>query len=245
MPLKIIGAGFGRTGTDSTRVALNSLGFPCYHMRVVIDARNRGHLWFWREVAASPEGTQHDWERVFADYTACVDFPASCVWRELLAAYPDAKVLLTLHPGGPEAWYESTYETIYYGERLWHWRVIERMIPVLRRFNSMVRDLVWLRFLRGTMSDRSRAVARYLEHVDEVRAAVPSDRLLVFEVSEGWRPLCDFLGLEVPDGDFPRVNDRRTVKRALRVMKALAYIILLLGVLAAIAVAFVVVELVF
>ena len=242
MSLQIIGAGFGRTGTDSTRVALNELGFPCYHMREVMARRNQGHLAFWQEVATAPEGAQHEWERVFADYTAAVDFPASCVWRELMAAYPDAKVLLTLHPGGSEAWYESTWETIYYGERVWHWKVLERVIPVARRFNQMVRKIIWDRCLQGTMRDRGAALGRYIENVEQVKAAVPEDRLLVYQVDEGWQPLCDFLGVPVPDREFPRVNERRTFKRVIIVMKAAAYAILAVGAAAAVGIVVVLVS---
>lgn len=104
MALKIIGAGFGRTGTLSAYTALNQLGFPCYHMFEVLENKdNASHLDFWRGVANTEPGAQHDWEQVFANYTAAVDNPASCVWRELMQAYPQAKVLLTLHPRGAEA----------------------------------------------------------------------------------------------------------------------------------------------
>ncbi len=125
MTLKVIGAGFGRTGTLSTYTALNKLGFPCYHMFEVIENKaNKTHLDFWRGVANTPAGTKHDWDQVFAKYTAAVDNPACCVWRELLTAYPDAKVLLTLHPKGPEAWYESTIDTIYFTENRWQFKLL-------------------------------------------------------------------------------------------------------------------------
>ena len=120
MTLKIIGAGFGRTGTTSGQAALNQLGFPCYHMFEVIENKaNKGHLDFWRKVANAPAGKQHDWPQVFSKYTATVGNPGCCVWRELMAAYPKATVLLTLHPRGPEACYQSTIETIYFTERMW------------------------------------------------------------------------------------------------------------------------------
>jgi len=103
MPLEIIGAGFGRTGTMSLYTALNQLGFPCYHMVEVIGNKaNKSHLDFWRRVAHTPPGTQHDWNTVFANYTAAVDNPACCVWRELLAAYPRAKVILMTAYGTAE-----------------------------------------------------------------------------------------------------------------------------------------------
>src|SRR5579863_4286375 len=108
MGLKIIGAGYGRTGTLSTYTALNKLGYPCYHMvEVFKNKANKSHLDFWNTVANAPEA-EHDWNKVFENYTAAVDNPACCVWKDLMKAYPDAKVILTLHPRGPEAWYEST-----------------------------------------------------------------------------------------------------------------------------------------
>src|SRR3546814_20452256 len=114
MYLKVIGAGFGRTGTLSVCTALNQLGFPCYHMFEVLENKhNKSHLDFWRKVANQKPGTQFDWQQVFARYSATVDNPACCVWRELLVAYPAAKVLLTVPPRGAEAWYESTIDTIY------------------------------------------------------------------------------------------------------------------------------------
>ncbi|HEY4164304.1 MAG TPA: sulfotransferase, partial [Dongiaceae bacterium] len=130
MPLQLIGAGFGRTGTMSTYAALNQLGFPCYHMIEVLQNKaNAPHRGFWCRVADAPAGQQHDWEQVFGRYKAAVDNPACCVWRELAAAYPDAKVLLTLHPRGPEAWFESTMETIYFTESRWQFKVLKAVTP--------------------------------------------------------------------------------------------------------------------
>ena len=84
MELQVIGAGFGRTGTWSTKAALDQLGFPCYHMSEILSNKeNKSHLNFWRKVANSPPGAQQDWSQVFAKYQATVDFPGSCVWREL------------------------------------------------------------------------------------------------------------------------------------------------------------------
>lgn len=217
MGLQIIGAGFGRTGTWSTFTALNRLGFPCYHMREVLHNKaNKWHLDFWRKVANTPPGTQHDWDRVFAEYTATVDNPACCVWRELLAHYPDAKVLLTLHPRGPEAWYDSTIETIYFSERLWQFKVLEWLTPFARKFGDMSRKLIWGRTLKGVMRERARAVQRYSAYIEEVKAAVPPERLLVFQVTEGWGPLCRFLGVPEPSEPFPNVNDRQAIKQTIR-----------------------------
>ncbi|MCB1487289.1 MAG: hypothetical protein KDJ88_07505 [Bauldia sp.] len=227
MSLQIIGAGYGRTGTMSTYTALKALGFPCYHMVEVIQNKaNKTHLDFWRKVANTPAGTQHDWEAVFANYTAAVDNPACCVWRELMAAYPDAKVLLTLNPRGPEAWFESTIDTIYFTENRWQFKVLEAFTPFGRKFGDMSRKLIWKRNLRDTLPDRARAIAEYERHVADVKATVPADRLLVFSVDQGWEPLCTFLDVPVPDTPFPNVNDRAQIQKALRDMTKGAYVIL-------------------
>jgi len=158
MALKIIGAGFGRTGTASICAAFNELGFPCYHMYEVLkNKQNKSHLDFWLDVTNSQPGSGHDWETVFSRYTAAVDNPAVCVWRELLTAYPDAKVVLTLHPKGAEAWYESTIDTIYFTEISWQFKVLEALTPFGRKFGQVSRKLIWQRSHQGTMNDRKKA----------------------------------------------------------------------------------------
>lgn len=230
MALKIIGAGFGRTGTLSAYTALNQLGFPCYHMFEVLENKaNESHLDFWRKVADAPPGTQHDWEQVFSNYTATVDNPACCVWRELLEAYPDAKVLLTLHPKGAEAWYESTMDTIYFTETMWQFKVLELCTPFGRKFGNMSRRLIWERSHKGTMKDRGKAIAHYHQHIADVKAAVPADRLLVFSADQGWEPLCAFLDVPVPEAPFPNVNDRAAIKKTLKDLTRGAYAILAMG----------------
>ncbi|MGH8455471.1 MAG: sulfotransferase family protein [Stenotrophobium sp.] len=227
MALKIIGAGFGRTGTASTYAALNELGFPCYHMfEVLTNKENKSHLDFWRRVANSEPGARHDWTQVFSRYTAAVDNPASCVWRELLAAYPDAKVVLTVHPKGAEAWYESTIETIYFTEIMWQFKVLQVLTPFGRKFGEMTHKLIWQRSHKGTMSDRKKAIAHYHRHIEEVKAAVLPDQLLVFSVDEGWGPLCKFLGVPVPASKFPSINDRAEFRKVKSGMIRGAYVIL-------------------
>jgi hypothetical protein len=216
MPLEVIGAGFGRTGTASTKSALDSLGFRCYHMTEVIrNKENKSHLDYWLRVAREPAGTKRDWEPVFGKYRATLDNPACCVWRELMAAYPNAKVVMTLHPRGAGAWFESTLDTIYFTESLYAFQVLEYLTPFARKFGEMSRRLIWGRSLQGAMPDRGKAIARYDAHLAEVVAEVPAERLLVFKVDEGWAPLCAFLGVPVPDEPFPNVNDRAEVKKAI------------------------------
>lgn len=230
MALEIIGAGFGRTGTLSTYTALKQLGFPCYHMFEVLENKeNKSHLDFWRKVANGESGEQHDWEQVFSNYAAAVDNPACCVWRELLSAYPIAKVVLTVHPRGAEAWYESTLDTIYFTETMWQFKVLEFTTPFGRKFGDMSRKLIWQRSHRGTMNDRDKAIAHYQQHIEDVKATVPADRLLVFSADQGWKPLCDFLGVPVPESEFPNLNDRAAIKKTVRDLTKGAYAVLGLG----------------
>ena len=227
MTLQIIGAGFGRTGTLSTFTALNELGFPCYHMiEVLKNEENKSHLDFWRTVANSQPGTQHDWNQVFSKYTAALDNPACCVWKELLAAYPGVKVVLTLHPKGAEAWYESTIDTIYFTEKMWQFKVLEWFTPFGRKFGDMSRKLIWQHSHKDTMPDRDKAVAHYHQHIEDVKATVPPEQLLIFSADQGWEPLCKFLGVPVPESKFPNVNDRKEIKKTVREITRGAYVIL-------------------
>ncbi|QEC69127.1 hypothetical protein FRZ67_18070 [Panacibacter ginsenosidivorans] len=239
MGLKVIGAGFGRTGTMSTYKALPELGFPCYHMMEIIgNKENKSHIDFWNKVANEPEGKQHNWEEVFSNYTAAVDNPACCVWKELMVAYPDAKVLLTVHPKGAEAWYKSTMETIYFTEILWQFKVLKAVVPFMRKFGDVSTKLIWQRSHKGTMENKEAAIAHYKQHIEDVKATVPADKLLIFSVDQGWGPLCKFLGVEVPATPFPNVNDKAQVKKTIADFTKGAYIILGLGVVILIAILF-------
>tara|TARA_R110001592_G_scaffold111711_1_gene309395 strand:+ start:945 stop:1685 length:741 start_codon:yes stop_codon:yes gene_type:complete len=227
MSLKVIGAGFGRTGTLSVCTALNQLGFPCYHMFEVLENKeNKSHLDFWRKVANAKPGTQFEWGQVFSKYSATVDNPACCVWRELVAAYPDAKVVLTVHPRSVDAWYESTMDTIYFTESMWQFKVLEFLTPFGRKMGDMSRKLIWQRSHKGTMRDRGKAIAHYHQHIEDVKASVPAERLLIYSVDQGWKPLCDFLGVAEPSTDFPNMNDRAAIKQTIAGITRGAYFFL-------------------
>ena len=218
MSLKIIGAGFGRTGTLSTQFALNELGYRCYHMKEVMQKTNKNHLDFWVKVAESPENAIHDWDEVFEHYSATVDYPASCVWKELMRTNPDAKVLLTLHPGGPEAWYKSTKETIFAISKMWESKLLSFYIPPFGKMTRMTTKLIWGRFLKGSMDNRQDAIKRYNDHIENVKKQVPADKLLIYSVDQGWEPLCQFLGKDVPETNFPNVNDKAEMKKMIKRM---------------------------
>lgn len=197
MGLKVIGSGFGRTGTMSTKLALEQLGFgPCHHMVEVMENPAQPAHW-----AALEAGEEVDWAAVFAGYGSQVDFPGASVWQELSIAFPEAKVIHTERP--EEEWWASYSSTI--GKFFAHRKDLPLPPPVAEIFEKM--DTLVLQRVFGGL-DRESCVAAYRRNNEKVRATIPPDRLLVFTPADGWEPLCEFLGVPVPDGDFPRSNAR-------------------------------------
>ena len=214
MTLDIIGAGLGRTGTLSLRTALQHLGYPCGHMMdVMFDQSRKTDVDFWLQVADAPDSAGHDWSNILTNRRALVDFPACGAWRGLVKAFPDAKVIFTLHPKGPEGWYDSTKATIYAGTDL------DAGTAFGKKINAMMDKLIWNGLMQGTMENRDAALIRYQSHLDEVRATVPADRLLVYTVTEGWGPLCAFLNIPEPAEPFPQVNGREEMARVTQRLK--------------------------
>ena len=196
MGLKIVGAGFGRTGTNSLKLALEQLGFgPCHHMFEVADHPEQ--LPYWQ---AAARGDLPDWDALFADYGSCIDWPAARYWREIAAHYPDAKVLLSVRPA--EKWIKSVHATIYPA-------MFERgeAVPAeTRARRDMAYEIIVEQTFGGRLDDAEHAMATFRAHTAEVRAVIAPKRLLVYDVAEGWEPLCEFLGVAMPDGPFPRIN---------------------------------------
>jgi hypothetical protein len=203
--MKVIGAGFGRTGTLSLKIALEKLGFgPCYHMTEVI--KHPAHIRQWR---AAADGQPVDWQALLKRYPSGVDYPLSVFYKELLAAFPDAKVILTIRD--PDSWYESTLETIYSHVTVPRW--VGWLLPPFRGFSAMVEATVWQRLFDGRFEDREYAISVFEAHIEEVKRTIPPENLLICDVSEGWEPLCAFLDVPVPPGDFPHANNRKSTQR--------------------------------
>lgn len=211
MPLRMIGAGLGRTGTKSLKLALERLtGAPCYHMAEVF--AHPEHVPSWR---ASFEGRDPDWASLFAGFAATVDWPAAGRWRSIAAAWPDAPILLSTRES-PEQWWRSADATIFEvfrrnhfgpGRRDWLARLKSLVSPSSSAVNdwgrmgaAMMRD-----FSPGGL-DRATAMAAYERHNAAVRAEVPRGRLVEWRPGDGWDPLCRALGVPVPDEPFPHVN---------------------------------------
>ena len=202
--LQIIGAGFGRTGTFSLKLALEALGFgPCYHMMEFFQRPQDAPLW---EAAASGETV--DWRSIFADYRATVDWPSCAFYEDLMRVYPEARVILTVRD--PERWYESAINTIANRSRGANLDApIESLSPQEQANRHMITAVIWQGTFDDRFEDKQHAIAIYEQHIAQVKQRVPAAKLLVYEVSEGWTPLCDFLGVAAPtDIPFPYRNTR-------------------------------------
>ncbi len=211
--LDVIGAGFGRTGTASLKVALEHLGFgPCHHMFEVVARPEL--LPRWERVVA---GETIDWDVVLDGYRSTVDWPGCAYWQELMAAYPHAKVILTVRD--PDSWYDSAYDTIYQPNvepEAEKWDAP----PALRRMRSMVDKLIWEGTFDGRFGERAHAIGVFDEHNAAIRRSVPSDRLLVYRVDQGWAPLCDYLGVAIPAEPFPHINQGQSIRELVQTVVA-------------------------
>ena len=189
MTLRVVGAGLGRTGTHSLKIALERLlGAPCYHM---VDAvAHPEHVPVW---SAAARGDATDWLGLFAEHRAAVDWPASAFFAELADAFPKAIVLLSVRDA--EAWWRSAENTIF---------------PAI----DAAGDGPWAQMVRGMLAtrftpnyrERDAAIAAFEAHNARVRASVPAGRLLEWRAEDGWAPICAALDLPVPDTPFPRTN---------------------------------------
>ncbi len=211
MSLKVVGAGFGRTGTLSLKIALERIGFgPCYHMMEVFPRPD--HVARWHRLAFEQS---MDWDEIFRGFHATVDWPAARWWREIATHFPDAKVLLSVRD--PEAWYKSVTDTIYQPMK----SPAPDGVPELVRLQSeMARKAILSETFDNRFEDKAHAIEVFQKHNQAVRDAIDPARLLVFDVREGWGPLCAFLEVPVPDEPFPRLNDTATFQAMMRMRES-------------------------
>ena len=205
--MKVIGAGLPRTGTLSQKVALETLGFkPCYHMVNVL--QNLDVVGQWRRALDG----EAKWDQLFNGFEAMVDWPGSFFWRELLEAYPEAKVLLSVREG--RSWVRSMRDTIWgviYGDILLrHLSDTRCVIDSKWRDYTNMMDAMWQRLgLAGGDVTEEQMINGMERYHQDVKQIVPSDRLLIWSVTDGWEPLCEFLEVPVPDAPFPHLNDSK------------------------------------
>jgi hypothetical protein len=200
MAIRVIGAGLGRTGTLSLKAALEEVGFgACYHMIELLGHPEQIRFW---EAASRRESV--DWDALFAGYQAVVDYPGCRYYHTLMEQYPEAKVILTVRD--PDRWYESTKETIYKVGRAAPKHSESQSAPTEGPPTSLP--------FPGSFENRDHAIKVFNRHIARVKEQVPQQRLLVYEVSQGWEPLCRFLDVPIPeDKPFPRLNDREAFGR--------------------------------
>jgi hypothetical protein len=198
MALEVMSSGFGRTGTRSLKDALEILGFgPCHHMDEVL--ANPSQVALWQDIAA---GKTVDIADLFAGYRSQVDFPGAYVWRESAARFPKAKVLHSVRP--EEKWWTSYSKTIGRLNAIHH---ILSLPPHVHDMLDVAEDLFTRRTLGGDPTNRDVCIAAYRARQAEVEAMIAPERLLIFDVAQGWEPLCAFLEVPIPDQPFPRRND--------------------------------------
>jgi hypothetical protein len=196
MSLSIVGAGLGRTGTLSLKMAIELLNLgPCCHMSTVLSDPAAPRLW-----ERAFDRQQVDWDEIFKGYKATVDFPACLFYRELSEKYPNAKVILSVRDA--DAWFKSTQATILSKDGLEVLRGF-RTWPLIEKMNASV--------FGSDFHDRDVLISAFERHNAEVQESIPASRLLVYEVKQGWGPLCEFLGCSTPQAAFPRVNAQTDV----------------------------------
>ncbi|CAN5742505.1 sulfotransferase family protein [soil metagenome] len=217
MSIKIIGAGLPRTGTNTLKASLEKLGYSkTYHMKELLDHPENLHYW----LTLQKTGTTN-WDELYDGYQATVDFPAYPWYKEHMQRYPDAKVILTVRPF--EKWYTSLHSTIWQagpqtlGQKL-------SMISKLM-FNSRLRSVIncvkfaqssiFEKHLQGKFADKTFAEDVFNKHVEDVKASVPADKLLVYDVRDGWEPLCSFLNVPQPSEPLPHLNKKENFKEML------------------------------
>ncbi len=195
MSLKVIGAGLGRTGTNSLKLALEQLlGGPCYHMYELVNVHEE-HVPIWHEAA---EGKPVDWDALLEGYKAAVDWPACAFWRQLSEKYPEAIVLHSRRD--PDAWWTSASETIF--PRI---RVNEHRDPA---WYGMLMAVFGSHFTTE-LENKETCIEAFHRHEAEVLATVDPKRLVVWEAGDGWEPLCKALNLPVPNEPFQKVNTKQ------------------------------------
>lgn len=193
MSINVVGSGLGRTGTFSLKLGLERLlGEPCYHMYEVF--QHLDHVPHWR---AAADGNMPDWDQLFNGFGAAVDWPASAFWREISEAYPDALIIHSVRD--PESWWNSAHETIF--------QAIPSVPDDRAEWLDMVMTILGTRFT-ADIQNKEACIEVFNRHNEEVIRTAPKDRLLVWQAKDGYAPICERLGLPVPEEPFPRANTK-------------------------------------
>jgi len=225
--LKVVGVGFGRTGTYSVKLALEELGMPTLHTQHLYEAENESIFKMWTDLIFRPSLEQGhatlgepDFDAITRrGYQATMDFPVALYYKQIMEQYPDCKFILTTRENS-EVWYRS-------------WESMTMSISTPANLGGIFltgvqRYSIYLRWLFALVNkddsfitsnipkinqNKENAILSYEEHNREVRSLIPADRLLEYSVKQGWQPLCDFLEItDCPTTPFPKTNSARSVQ---------------------------------
>jgi Sulfotransferase domain len=221
MSLLVIGSGVGRTGTHSLKLALEQLGFDkCYHMDELLQHPD-GLTYFQK----ADRGENVNWNELFTGYKSAVDYPVARYYKQIIAAYPEAKIIHTIRD--PESWYNSAMDTIFWASKPSLGRILKMLIRM--PFSSVVRKRFPVLKYNGAMiaaiygkdlKNKAEVIRRYNEINAETLNTIPKDRSLVYEVKTGWEPLCNFLNVLVPTISFPKSNTRDEFRKNVALIAA-------------------------
>lgn len=208
MPLKVIGAGMGRTGTHSLNLALEELGFgKCYHMEELV-MHQPEDIVYWENAKA---GKPVNWDQLFSGFQSAVDIPTFIFYKELMQKYPGAKVILTVR--NPDSWYKSFCDTIIRQAKPGIGKMVSMSfrLPFSKKLRQQLRvfkfggQYLKEAFPKG-FKNKKEALNVFNEWNTEVMEFVPKEKLLVYDIKQGWEPLCTFLNVPVPAKSFPHSN---------------------------------------
>ncbi|MEZ4994228.1 MAG: sulfotransferase [Saprospiraceae bacterium] len=220
MSLKVIGVGGPRTGTSSLKVALEILGYQkCYHMKELLNQPEKVHLWRTLFDTGST-----DFDAIFEGYQASSDFPGYLAYKALWKQYPDARFILTERDA--EKWHTSVMNTVYQAIHPTLAGKLKRLqkvlfSPRLRKISKvfhLLKEYFFAGLYQGRFPDKASTIRIYEEFNEEVKRTIPAEQLLIFDIADGWEPLCAFLGKPVPDVAFPYLNKRENFKAQVKMM---------------------------
>ena len=224
--MKVICAGWGRTGTRSLKFALEKLlRQPSYHMQNILLNKKDAKIW---HDSIFKKNEEFKWDKIYKGYGACLDFPSCNYYKELMEAYPESKVILTIRED--ESWIKS-------------WNVLNNQILKSLTFRFLAKipktsfklqkDIHNKMILGedgafcGAKTDLERK-QKFNEWNKSVIKYVPKDRLLVYEVKDGWEPLCKFLNSPIPDIPFPYKNKTKNMGHMSRFINSIFVILILI-----------------
>jgi hypothetical protein len=217
MSIKIIGAGLPRTGTNTLKDSLEQLGLKhVYHMKELLV--NPDKLVYWKQLDDTGDT---DWDALYDGFDGTVDFPGYPWYKEHMKRYPEAKVILTVRDF--EAWYKSVDSTVFRAGPQTPGEKLKMMGKLLfsARARKVVMCIKWFKKvffaerLQGKFGDKAFAKQFWESHIADVKASVPKDKLLVYDVRDGWAPLCKFLGVPEPSEPLPHLNKKENFKAML------------------------------